>query len=62
MGFSIEEFKGRFKRDFAKAALFEVLREHLHPRVDLHSLDAHINDLEFAHALAEKMLGYLQNV
>jgi|GEM_PF-7119364 len=25
MGFSIEQFKGRFKRDFAKAALFEVL-------------------------------------
>ena len=24
MGFSIEQFKGRFKRDFAKAALFEV--------------------------------------
>jgi len=24
MGFNIEEFKGRFKRDFAKAALFEV--------------------------------------
>jgi hypothetical protein len=25
MGFSIEQFKGRFKNDFAKAALFEVL-------------------------------------
>jgi hypothetical protein len=24
MGFSIEQFKGRFKNDFAKAALFEV--------------------------------------
>ena len=24
MGFSIEQFKGRFKNDFAKSALFEV--------------------------------------
>ncbi|HSA57114.1 MAG TPA: Tm-1-like ATP-binding domain-containing protein [Gemmatimonadaceae bacterium] len=43
----------------ADQALFEALRRHLDPRVRVRELDAHINDLEFAHALADELLTLL---
>jgi uncharacterized protein (UPF0261 family) len=43
----------------ADAALFTSLRKHLSPNVRIRQLDAHINDVAFATALAEELLGYL---
>lgn len=43
----------------ADAALFQGIKDHVLPHVDLQSLDLHINDPEFAHALVAKMLGYM---
>ena len=43
----------------ADAALFQGIRDHALPHVEVHALDLHINDPQFAHALVTKMLGYL---
>jgi uncharacterized protein (UPF0261 family) len=43
----------------ADAALFESLRRNIRPPVELVELDLHINDPEFAAAMAEKLLGML---
>jgi uncharacterized protein (UPF0261 family) len=43
----------------ADAALFDSLRSHCGPGVRILELDAHINDLEFAAALAREMLALL---
>jgi uncharacterized protein (UPF0261 family) len=43
----------------ADAALFGALREHLKPHIRIRELDAHINDPEFAHALADELLALL---
>jgi uncharacterized protein (UPF0261 family) len=43
----------------ADAALFEALRRNIRPPVELIELDMHINDPEFAAAMAERLLGML---
>src|SRR5688572_13464067 len=43
----------------ADAALFGALREGLKPNVRLREIDAHINDPDFAHALADELLALL---
>ncbi|GIK42160.1 MAG: hypothetical protein BroJett011_59930 [Chloroflexota bacterium] len=43
----------------ADAALFESLRRNIRPPVELVELDLHINDPEFAVAMAERLLGML---
>ena len=43
----------------ADAALFEALRRNVRPPVELVELDMHINDPEFAAAMAERLLGML---
>ena len=44
----------------ANAALFGALQDHVMPHVNVQSFDLHINDPDFALALADKMLGYLR--
>lgn len=44
----------------ADAALFQSLRDHLRPPVELVELDLHINDPGFADAAAEQLLGRLR--
>jgi uncharacterized protein (UPF0261 family) len=43
----------------ADAALFEALRRNIRPPVELVELDLHINDPEFAAAMAERLLAML---
>ncbi len=43
----------------ADAALFEALRRNIRPPVELVELELHINDPEFAAAMAERLLGML---
>jgi uncharacterized protein (UPF0261 family) len=43
----------------ADAALFEALRRNVRPPVELVELDMHINDPEFAAAMAERLVGML---
>lgn len=43
----------------ADAALFESLRRNIRPPVELVELDLHINDPEFAAAMAERLLGLM---
>jgi uncharacterized protein (UPF0261 family) len=43
----------------ADAALFDALRRHLEGRVTLVELDHHINDPEFADAVAKRLLAQL---
>lgn len=45
----------------ANAALFESLRTHAGPTVEIAEFDAHINDPEFSAAVAERMLQLLGN-
>ncbi len=44
----------------ADKALFQALKENLQDSVEWIELDLHINDLEFAHALADRLLSMLQ--
>jgi uncharacterized protein (UPF0261 family) len=44
----------------ADAALFDALRSGLDDSVELHELDAHVNDAEFATAMVEKLDQYLR--
>lgn len=44
----------------ADAALFESLRRNIRPPVELVELDMHINDPEFAAAMAERLVGLLR--
>ncbi|MCQ3979119.1 MAG: UPF0261 family protein [Anaerolineae bacterium] len=44
----------------ADAALFESLRRNIRPPVELVELDMHINDPEFAAAMAERLVGLLE--
>jgi uncharacterized protein (UPF0261 family) len=43
----------------ADAALFAAIRETLRPTIRVRELDAHINDAEFAHALADELLALM---
>ncbi len=45
----------------ANAALFGSLRAHAEPNVEIVEIDAHINDPEFAAAVAERMLRLLED-
>jgi uncharacterized protein (UPF0261 family) len=45
----------------ADAALFNALRENIRPPVELVELDLHINDPQFAAAMAERLLEMLQS-
>jgi uncharacterized protein (UPF0261 family) len=47
---------GPFHDPAADAALFEALRSHAGPEVEVVAVDAHINDPAFAAALADKLL------
>lgn len=40
----------------ADEALFTSLRSAINPNIRVRELDAHINDAEFAHALADELL------
>jgi uncharacterized protein (UPF0261 family) len=44
----------------ADAALFDSLRQNVKPPIELIELDAHINDPEFASALADRLLVMLK--
>jgi uncharacterized protein (UPF0261 family) len=48
-----------FHDPVADEALFSALREHVKARVRVRELDAHINDPEFARALADELLALL---
>jgi uncharacterized protein (UPF0261 family) len=43
----------------ADGALLGALREHIEPHVTIREIDAHINDPQFAHALADELLALL---
>ncbi len=61
-GVSMIDAEGQpFHAPEADAALFEALRQNVDPaRVELVELDLHINDDQFAEALASRLLGMLQ--
>ena len=44
----------------ADAALFEAIRQHLDPKVEVIEIDCEINAPEFARACAEQLLGILK--
>jgi uncharacterized protein (UPF0261 family) len=48
-----------FHDEQADRALFDALREHARAPVRIRELDAHINDPEFSHALADELLALL---
>jgi uncharacterized protein (UPF0261 family) len=50
---------GPFHDPAADEALFEALRENAAPNIEMHELEHNINDDEFAHAMAEKLMEYL---
>lgn len=61
-GVSMLDAEGKpFHDPAADAALFQSLREHASPNVVIKEIDAHINDPEFADALAEEMLSLLSS-
>lgn len=59
-GVSMIDREGQpFHDPLADAALFEALRDGLREDIRVRELDAHINDPEFAHALADELLALL---
>jgi uncharacterized protein (UPF0261 family) len=44
----------------ADQALFQALRDHVTENVELHELEHNVNDPEFAHAMVDKLVEYLQ--
>jgi uncharacterized protein (UPF0261 family) len=60
-GVSMLDAEGQpFHDPEADRALFASLREHAGPNVVVREIDRHINDLEFAHALADELLLHLR--
>jgi len=56
-GVSMIDREGQpFHNPEADAALFDALRSGLRPDIRVHELDAHVNDPEFAHAMADELL------
>jgi uncharacterized protein (UPF0261 family) len=51
---------GPFHDPAADEALFDALRRHLTPNVELHELEHNINDPEFALAMVDKLVEYLE--
>jgi uncharacterized protein (UPF0261 family) len=61
-GLSMLDTPGQpFHDEAADRALFDALRADCGPHVQLRALDLHINDPEFAHALADELLGLLRS-
>jgi uncharacterized protein (UPF0261 family) len=59
-GISMIDREGQpFHDPAADEALFTSLRSALNPNIRVRELDAHINDAEFAHALADELLALL---
>lgn len=59
-GVSMIDAEGQpFHNPGANRALFEALRSNVGPNVRVREIDAHINDVEFAHALADELLALL---
>jgi uncharacterized protein (UPF0261 family) len=46
---------GPFHDPVADAALFQAIREHVGPNVELHEMDVDINDPAFAAAMADRL-------
>jgi uncharacterized protein (UPF0261 family) len=60
-GVSMLDAEGQpFHDPGADRALFASLREHAGPNVEVREIDRHINDPEFAHALADQLLLHLR--
>ncbi len=56
-GVSMIDAEGQpFHNPHANRALFAALKSHVGPNVRVRELDAHINDPDFAHALADELL------
>ena len=51
---------GPFYDPEADAALFEALRANLSDNVELHELELDINDPEFAKAMVDKLVQYIE--
>jgi uncharacterized protein (UPF0261 family) len=61
-GVSMIDGEGQpFHDPMADSALFDALRRGLREDIRMRELDAHINDVEFAHALADELLAMLQS-
>jgi uncharacterized protein (UPF0261 family) len=59
-GVSMIDAEGQpFHNPRANRELFAALKSHVGPNVRVRQLDAHINDPEFAHALADELLALL---
>jgi uncharacterized protein (UPF0261 family) len=59
-GVSMIDREGQpFHDPTADAALYAALREGLRKEIRVRELDAHVNDPEFAHALADELLALL---
>jgi uncharacterized protein (UPF0261 family) len=50
---------GPFYDAAADEALFDALRQNLAANVEIHELDHHLNDPEFAHAMVDKLIEYI---
>jgi uncharacterized protein (UPF0261 family) len=51
---------GPFYDPVADEALFAALRDNISPNVELHELPHNVNDPEFAQAMVDKLVGYLE--
>jgi uncharacterized protein (UPF0261 family) len=51
---------GPFYDPASDQALFDALRENLSENVELHELEHNINDLEFAQAMVDKLVEYME--
>jgi uncharacterized protein (UPF0261 family) len=56
----IDDQTGPFRDDDANRELFASLKQHCAMKVRIKELDAHVNDTEFAHALADEMIALMQ--
>jgi uncharacterized protein (UPF0261 family) len=57
---AIDVEDGPFYDRAADQALFEALRANLSDNVELHELEHNINDPEFAHAMVDKLIEYVE--
>ena len=56
----IDDQTGPFRDAEANRELFASLKQHCTMKVRIKEIDAHVNDTEFAHALADEMLALVQ--
>ena len=52
----IDDATGPFRHEEANRELFASLKQHCTMKVRIKEIEAHVNDTEFAHALADEML------